>query len=152
LASPTAGAATVFGLAVLYFQSQSGRETGVKASVFDNPLDLSFVLRFGVLLSVITVGANIANRNLGAGGVIGLAGISGFVDVDPITLSVSRLAGVSITADQAADAILLAAIANMVTKMSATVAIGGWRFGVPLAAAGVAAIAVGTASWFFIGV
>jgi uncharacterized membrane protein (DUF4010 family) len=43
----------------------------------------------------------------------------------PIRLSVSRLAGMTITTDEVANAILLAAIASMVTKMTARMAIGG---------------------------
>jgi uncharacterized membrane protein (DUF4010 family) len=120
--------------------------------MFDNPLDLGFVLKFGVLLAVISVAANLANRNLGEGGVLGLAGVSGFADVDPITLSVSRLAGNTMTIANAANAILLAALCNMVTKMSATVVFGGWRFGVPLVGAGVTALAAGAAARYLIGV
>jgi uncharacterized membrane protein (DUF4010 family) len=42
----------------------------------------------------------------------------------PIRLSASRLAGMTITTDEAANAILLAAIASMVTKMTARMATG----------------------------
>jgi len=152
LAPPILTAAVVFGLAVVYFERPSRNKTKNTSATFDNPLDLVFVLKFGVLLSVITVAAKLANRSLGEGGVLGLAGISGFVDVDPITLSVSRLAGGTMTIADAANAILLAAIANMVTKMSATVVLGGWRFGVPLVATGIAAIAAGAAARYLIGV
>ena len=56
------------------------------------------------------------------------------------------------TIADAASAILLAATANLLTKMSAAVAMGGWRFGVPLVAVGVSAIAVAAGAWFLIGV
>jgi uncharacterized membrane protein (DUF4010 family) len=152
LAPPIFSAAIVFALAMPYFQRQSDRQAGAMSSLFENPLDLGFVLKFGAFLSVITVAANLANRSLGESGVLGLAGISGFADVDPITLSVSRLAGGTMPIADAGNAILLAAIANMVTKMSATVVLGGWHFGLPLVATGMAAIGVGAAAWFFIGV
>lgn len=152
LAPPILAAALIFGLAAVFFQMRSAKEKGLDASMFDNPLDLGFVLKFGVLLAVITIAANLANRNLGEGGVFGLAGVSGFADVDPITLSVSRLAGNTMTIANATNAILLAAIANMVTKMSATIVFGGWRFGVPMVGAGLTAIAAGAAGRFLIGV
>jgi uncharacterized membrane protein (DUF4010 family) len=151
LAFPVLSAAIVLGLAMIVFQRRPGKDTGAKPAAFENPLDLGFVLRFGALLSAITVAAHLANRNLGEGGVLTLAGVSGLVDVDPIMLSVSQLAGGTLSIAEAADAILLAALANMVTKMTAATAIGGWRFGLPLAAAGIAAIAAGAACRFLIG-
>jgi len=69
--------------------------------------------------------------------------ISGFVDVDPITLSAARLAGTSISMPTAAEAILLAGAANMVTKMTAAIVVGGYRFGWKLALLGVLAVASG---------
>ena len=81
-----------------------------------------------------------------------LAGISGFVDVDPITLSAASLAGVSIAVDAAAQAILLAAVANMMTKMAVTVLAGGFGFGWKLVLAGMLAIASGALVLAFVGV
>ena len=79
-----------------------------------------------------------------------LAAVSGLVDVDPVTLSAARLAGVSVTPENAAQAILLAAAANLVTKMTAAF-MGGWRFALPLVAAGVLAIVAGAAAMFLLG-
>jgi uncharacterized membrane protein (DUF4010 family) len=152
LAPPILAVALIFGLAALFFQMRERKQEGLDASMFDNPLDLGFVLKFGVLLAAITIAANLANRNLGEGGVLGLAGVSGFADVDPITLSVSRLAGNMMTIANATNAILLAAIANMVTKMSATIVFGGWRFGSPLAGVGLTAIGAGATARFLVGV
>jgi len=78
--------------------------------------------------------------------VLGLAGISGFVDVDPITLSVAKSAGESLTIRSAAQAILLAAAANMVTKTVVAVGVGGVRFGWKLVLAGVLALLAGAAA------
>lgn len=143
LAPPILVAAVIFALAIVYFERFSGSSKSQPALSFDNPLDLEFVLRFGALLAIVSVAVNLASARFGQGGVLGLAGVTGFVDVDPITLTAARLVGSTLTPTEAADAILLAAVANLVTKMVAAVAIGGLGFGLRLVAAGVVATAAG---------
>lgn len=150
LAGPILTAALILAIAALYFQIRSGQEKNGAPLAFQNPLDLKFVLSLGALISVVVVVAKIANDTYGQSGLLGLAAISGFADVDPVTLSAARLAGVSVTPENAAQAILLAAAANMVTKMAATF-LGGWRFALPLVAAGVLAIIAGAAAMILLG-
>lgn len=145
---PSVVAATaVLGLAALYFYSRSEPDHDRAKTTFSNPLDLKFVLSLGALIAVIAVAAKAASEALGQAGLLAVAGLSGFADVDPVTVSSARLAGTSITLDHAAEAILLAAGANLVTKMSA-IWIGGWRFAAPVTAAGSLAILVGAAGLF----
>jgi len=66
-----------------------------------------------------------------------------------VTVSAARLAGSSITPEQAAQAILLAAGANLVTKMGA-IWIGGWRFAAPVTAAGILALLAAAAALFLL--
>jgi uncharacterized membrane protein (DUF4010 family) len=99
------------------------------------------------LIAVISVAAKVASEMFGQGGLLAVALLSGFADVDPVTVSTARLAGTSISPVQAAQAILLAAGANLVTKMGA-IWIGGSRFAVPLTAVGVLAILAGAAVLF----
>jgi uncharacterized membrane protein (DUF4010 family) len=141
------GATAVLGLAAMYFYSQSKPDHDRAHPSFHNPLDIKFVLSLGALIAVIAVAAKVASDALGQAGLLAVAGLSGFADVDPVTVSSARLAGSSITLDHAAQAILLAAGANLVTKMSA-VWIGGSRFAAPVTAAGVLAIFAGAAGLF----
>jgi uncharacterized membrane protein (DUF4010 family) len=150
LAGPVLTAALILGIAALYFQIRSGQEKDSAPSSFQNPLDLKFVLGLGALISVVVVVAKIASDTYGQSGLLVLAGVSGIADVDPVTLSAARLAGVSITPENAAQAILLAAAINMMTKMAATF-IAGWRFAVPIVAAGVLAIVAGAAAMLLLG-
>jgi uncharacterized membrane protein (DUF4010 family) len=143
LAPPIGAGLLVLGLAAAYFHHQAGHEKAPSGHLFENPLDLRFVLQFGTLLAVIIVATKVLRSMFGDAGLFALAGLSGFVDVDPITLSVARLAGVSIMVATAAQAILLAAAANLATKMTVTIVVGGFRFGWKLALAGVLAIASG---------
>jgi len=150
LAGPILAAALILGIAALYFHIRSGQEKDGAPSSFQNPLDLKFVLGLGALISAVVVVAKIASDTYGQSGLLALAAISGFADVDPVTLSAARLAGVSITPENGAQVILLAAAVNMMTKMAATF-IGGQRFALPLVAAGVLAIIAGAAAMYLLG-
>jgi uncharacterized membrane protein (DUF4010 family) len=143
LLPPILVALGVLGAAALLSHRREDDPKSSFETLFKNPLDLETVLSFGALLSVIIVAAKILGNLFGEAGLLALAGFSGFVDVDPITLSSARLAGGSITLIAATQAILLAAAANMMTKMSITMLVGGLRFGWSLALAGVLAIASG---------
>jgi len=153
LGVPIAAAIVVLTIAAVLLRYVSGDgQSNPDGTMFENPLDLSFVLGFGALLAVITVAAKAASAIFGEAGVLGLAGISGFVDVDPITLSVAKLAGASMTLRAAAQAILLAAAANMVTKTVVAVSVGGIRFGWKLVLAGLIALLSGAAAFAGLGV
>ncbi|MEA2825270.1 MAG: hypothetical protein QOF03_1752 [Alphaproteobacteria bacterium] len=152
LGPPIGTALLVLGLGAVYFHRHAGRQKTPARRLFENPLDLRFVLQFGAALAAIIVATKLLRGAFGDAGVLALAGISGFVDVDPITLSTARLAGVSIMAMTAAEAILLAGAANMVTKMAATIVLGGFRFGWKLALIGVLALASGALALAAMGV
>jgi uncharacterized membrane protein (DUF4010 family) len=143
LVPPIGAALVVLGLAAVGFHLRKGQRKASAKEMFKNPLDLRFVLQFGALLAVIIVATKLLRNMFGDAGLFAVAGISGFVDVDPITLSAARLAGGAIMVGTAAKAILLAAAANLVTKMAAAIVVGGRRFGWKLALAGAAAIASG---------
>jgi uncharacterized membrane protein (DUF4010 family) len=143
----------VLALATLSFRYLSpDGQPKVDGTMFDNPLDISFVLELGALLAALIVAAKLIGRVFGEAGVLGLAGIAGFVDVDPITLAAARLGGTSLTIGAAAKAILLAAAANMVTKMVIAVSVGGFRFGWKLVLAGLLALVSGATAFFWLGV
>ena len=147
LLPPIVAAVVVLAIAALYFYWQSAPDHAGAKSSFNNPLDLKFVLSLGALIAVIAVVAKVASESLGQAGLLAVAGLSGFADVDPVTVSSARLAGTTISPAQAAQAILLAAGANLVTKISA-VWIGGARFAAPVTAAGTLAMLAAAAGLF----
>ena len=151
LAPPIGTAIAVLALAMFVFWRQSETEDRRSDVPFANPLDLAFVLRFGALLSAVVVAVKLLSNAFGQAGVLTLAGVSGFVDVDPITLSTARLAGGSMTAEAAGQAILLAGAANMATKMAVTVLVGGARFAWKLTLAGTLAVAAGALAFAAMG-
>jgi uncharacterized membrane protein (DUF4010 family) len=142
LAIPMGAAIAVFAVLLLY-RRLGNDPARFDTTLFQNPLDLRFVLGFGSLLAGVFAGTKLLSAAFGQAGVLTLAGLTGFVDVDPITLSSARLSGTAIAVDAAAQAILLAGAANMVTKMAITVLVGGIGFGWKLVLAGALAIACG---------
>jgi uncharacterized membrane protein (DUF4010 family) len=116
------------GLAAIAFVSSSKSSDGVKFGEFTlkNPFDLAEVLRFGALLTAVTVAVAFAKMWFGDSGVLTVAAVSGLADVDPIILSVSR-AGGSITAG--AHSIILAVGINTLAKSAYAWIAGGKRLG-----------------------
>ena len=147
LSAPMLSAIAVLGLAALYFYRRDGTNPKDNGLILSNPFELSTVLGFGALLGVVLIAAKFLSSAVGGIGLLALAGVSGTVDVDPVTLSAARLAGSSVTVYIAALAILVAAAANMTTKIVIAIVVGGTRFGLPLVVAGVLAAAAGGAAW-----
>ena len=106
-----------------------------------NPFDLGVVLAFGALLAIIMVLTKLLAAWAGAGGAIALAAISGTFDVDAISLSLAHLVPGGLDANTAACAILVAVIANSLTKIALAWTTGGAALG-RLFAGGVAAALV----------
>lgn len=81
------------------------------------PLNLTGALLFGLIYTVILFIVAWANDVFGEGGLYIASSIAGLTDVDAITISVSKLSSVSISHVMAANAILIATIANTLVKI-----------------------------------
>jgi uncharacterized membrane protein (DUF4010 family) len=82
-------------------------------------------------------------------GLFALGGLSGLLDVDPITLSMAKLAGTGVTAAVAVSTILVAAAANGLAKAVLALVFGGPRLGTMLAASALAAFGAGFAAYTY---
>jgi len=103
------------------------------------------MLRFcGLLVAIMLLAKLATSRQIG---LLTLGGLSGIVDVDPITLSMAGLADKGVAAHLAAETILVAAAANLLAKAVLAQVFGGWRLGSILSAAAVCAILAGLASF-----
>jgi uncharacterized membrane protein (DUF4010 family) len=111
------------------------------------------MLRFALLLTVIMLLAKVfvSGRPGDQPGLIALGGLSGLLDVDPITLSMAKLAGGGLAPSLAAETILVAAAANGLAKAVLAVIFGGARLGGLLSAAALAAFVTGSAAWIAFG-
>jgi uncharacterized membrane protein (DUF4010 family) len=81
------------------------------------PLDLKSALVFGIIYVLISLLVTYANENLGQSGTLISSAIAGISDIDAITISASKLAGVKLDLSTAAMAILIASVSNTLVKM-----------------------------------
>jgi uncharacterized membrane protein (DUF4010 family) len=148
IALPLAAAAAVTTLGGLALVTRpSPARNGEETIALKNPLDLAAVLRFGALLTLIGVLAQVMTRLVGSAGVYALAAISALVDVDAITLSMTRISDGTLSSGVAAGAILLAVAVNTITKTVLGWTAGSPGFGRRLTIAAAAAIAAGLACY-----
>ena len=94
----------------------------------DNPTELKSALVFGVMYAGVLLALAAAKAWIGRDGLYVVAGLSGLTEMDAITLSTARLSlhdpGVAV---QGWRMIVLAVMANMVSKAALAGLLGGWR-------------------------
>jgi len=109
-----AGAAGLIYCAVLYFSRRPAEKDNLQ---FSNPFDLWSAIKFGILYAGVLVVARTAQLYLGDTGVYLSSILSGLVDVDAITLSMSQLSKAgALPLTTAAQGIVLATLANTAVK------------------------------------
>lgn len=108
----------------LVFRRRDGTPPGdLKLS---NPLELRAALGFGALLIVLFVAVEGVKRALGDAGIYSVAALAALVDIDAVTLAVSKdAAGGALDSVTAQRAIVLAALVNTAVKAVVAAALGG---------------------------
>jgi len=112
-----------------------------------DPFKLSEVLKFGALLTSVTLIAKLAGNGPSQLGLLPLAAVSGLVDVDPITLSVSRAAGQAVSFPYAAIIIVVAGGANLLCKTVLAALFGSRSFALYLGAIALTTAAAAATMW-----
>jgi uncharacterized membrane protein (DUF4010 family) len=135
-------AAACLGCAWVLARPISGSVAAATYATIKSPLDLSSVAKFGVVLIVLTIGANLVSKGLGSYGLSIFAATAGLVDVDAVTLAVGKVATTGLATETAVGAILIGIVANQMFKLAA-VTVGGTlsfslRFGAVVTLAGIA--------------
>lgn len=110
-----------------------------------NPLEVMVVLRFALLLAVVIVVTRATLNLFGTQSLSAVAFVTGLGDLDAITLSVAKLAPHSLPADAAAQAIAIAAVANLLAKAGLAASAGSSGYAVRLAIATAIAVLAGAA-------
>ncbi|MDZ7654199.1 MAG: MgtC/SapB family protein [Burkholderiaceae bacterium] len=100
------------------------------AQAYSNPTQLGAALLFAAGYAVILIVSAWAAERVGAGGLYGLAFVSGLTDVDAITLSVLQLFNTqAVSATVAATALALAVASNLLLKATLAWVAGGSAVG-----------------------
>lgn len=135
-------AAVCLGYAWVLARPVAGSVATATYATIKSPLDLWSVAKFGVVLIVLTIVANLVSNGLGSYGLGVFAATAGLVDVDAVTLAVGKLATTGLATETAVGAILIGIVANQMFKLAA-VTVGGAlsfsvRFGAVVTLAGIA--------------
>ncbi len=97
------------------------------------PFDLGTALGFGTFLAVMSVLVPWVKQWVGTGGIYMLAAVSGTADVDAIVISLANMLGSGGLSSQATVvALLIATLANMLTKVTIAWITAGTQMGRPL--------------------
>ncbi len=127
------------------------KSKNIKSKVeLGSPFTIGPALKFGVFFAVILALVKIADVYLSSKGVYIVSFISGFADVDAITVSLSQLAKGSLDEAVAVKGIILAALTNVAVKGGIAYWFGGKQFGRIVMGFFLALILIGGGLlWFF---
>jgi len=90
-----------------------------------NPTEIKSALIFAVIFAAVLLGVAAAKQYFGSNGLYAVAGLSGLVDVDAITLSVSQmLKSLQVEPQAAWRLVLIAAMSNLVFKAGTVLVLG----------------------------
>ena len=129
------GAAGGIAAAFALWRRSRRRTEQAGALAVGNPFELGAAVRFALAFAVVLVGSKAAATYLGTAATYAAGALAGTTDVDPITLSMAKLAGKTVTEHVAATTIFLAAMSNTVVKAVLSITLGGPGFGRRVAAA-----------------
>lgn len=142
-----AASSLILGLAVARKGSAPSIES--PTSALKNPFDLDAVLKFGLILGLIMAAARAATGAYGPAALLPIALVGGIADADAVTLAAARLARAGADPRLAAQAVLVAAGVDSLSKIVLASVVGGARFGgwVGLGTL-IAAVLAALAGWF----
>ncbi len=108
---------TASGYGIAYRQCRAaGAERELDHLPLQNPFDMKTALQFGALLAVVTLLVAAFREWFGTVGIYLVAALSGASGVDAITLSLARLVSEEIPGTVVAEALVLAATVNTISK------------------------------------
>lgn len=144
LAPPMVAASAVLLIPTTLAYRAAGK-AGASGLMLQDPFELTLMLRFTALLTGIMLLAHFLSS--GPTGLFALGGISGLLDVDPITLSMAQAAGKDVSQAVAVITILIAAGANGVAKSVLALVFGGPQLGLRLSGLALLAFGAGLAAF-----
>jgi uncharacterized membrane protein (DUF4010 family) len=134
-------------IALLLYRSTSKQAQATDEIEHRNPLEMSTAVWFGILFAGVMLFSKAAVIYLGNRGLYLSSAVSGFVDLDAITLSLAGMArNQTVAPFSAATGIVIGAAANTGLKALLAIVVGGWQFGWRLLLALTATVLAGGAA------
>jgi uncharacterized membrane protein (DUF4010 family) len=140
LPSLLASAVVMSIFAAVLMRQESSSKSSLPGFTLTNPFELTAVLRFGLLLTVIVSLVAAGGHLFGGAGLLAIAALSGLADTDAITLSMARLGEVS---SQTRNAVLVTVLVNSVAKAAYSAWAGTGRLAARVSMGTAAAILAG---------
>jgi uncharacterized membrane protein (DUF4010 family) len=106
-----------FGSALFFYRKQQSLSKVDADIPLGKPLNLGEAVFFGILYTAILLLVSYANNQFGAKGIFVTTAIAALTDIDAITISVTKLAGNTVSMLTAQNAILLATLCNTIVKI-----------------------------------
>ena len=103
-------------MVIMYRQQKQQTHSSASDITINNPLQLGTAIQFGLLLAVILLLSEAMKQWFGDAGIYSLAIVSGLMDVDAITLSLSRSAQNELSSEVAVMGVILACASNTLLK------------------------------------
>lgn len=101
----------------IYFYIRNNKEHPKETELpLGKPLDMTTAILFGILYVAILFVITYANKFFGNEGIFVTSAIAGTSDLDAISISISKMSAASISAEVAQNAILIAMLANTISK------------------------------------
>lgn len=129
-------------VAILLWNYAKDASTRQEVSL-ENPFQMGTALKFAAFLTIIMLLSRVLQLHFGEMGTYFLAAASGIADVDPITLSMSKMSTGNLELHVASQAILIAVSVNSCFKGAVTWVIGGRAMGLRVAGTLVIAVFAG---------
>jgi uncharacterized membrane protein (DUF4010 family) len=124
---PIAAMVAASGCAVWLLSRGGPHEQPLQSQAVRNPLELRSALQLGLVLAVALVLSEWLRRHAGSAGLAGLSAITGVVEIDATTISLSKMVGEGLSKPTATLMLLLGLTTNALLKMVVITAVGGAR-------------------------
>jgi uncharacterized membrane protein (DUF4010 family) len=111
------GVVTIICAGFFWFKKDGESQKNNAEIRYESPLSVSFAIKFGLFFALVLFVIKVAQTYLGHTGLYIASVLSGFVDVDAITLSMTGIAGSDVGFKVAATAITLAVMSNTFVKI-----------------------------------
>jgi len=105
---------TALGVALFFYKRQYGKPALTDEIALGDPLNIKNAVFFGIFYVGILLLVSYANHTYGTKGIYFSSAISALLDIDAITISVSKLGGTTMNTLFAQNAILIATLSNNV--------------------------------------
>ncbi len=115
---------SLLGTIYLRYKRSFDQPDNPQAFTFGNPFNLSDAIKFGLVFSLVLCLIYVGKTYFGKAGVLVVSTFSGLVEMDAITVSLSRLSHGDLSVGTAAFGILLATIANNIFKYALSLTTG----------------------------